>query len=224
MDFQIGTHYDPKEEIFRNYPGFIETGLEVSLRHIWKAGPEGSVAFFLISPSGTTISKKNITIRSGNKKAVLLLTPNCPGMWKVGVQSDHLNEKAEVKFLVLPTETTHDISVSDKCLEVFYHNTSGLKSNTRLTDYQKSLGTVNVEELTTSKKIHQDLLSQIDYLTELFWKAEGMCSSEDLGSDCSSLDLCSETRWSSMSPDPKSEIKIDNEGNMIKWIWSSDKL
>ena len=55
----------------------------------------------------------------------------------------------------------------------------------------------------------QSLLAQIDKLTAHFWKADGLCSVEDLGQECSFIDICSKTKWSSMSPDPKSDISRD---------------
>ena len=66
------------------------------------------------------------------------------------------------------------------------------------------------------KQTNQHLLAQIDKLTAHFWKAEGLCSLEDLGPDCPLINACSNTNWSSMSPDPKSDIIFDGKGIIIK--------
>ena len=183
---QVGTIYDTKEEIFRNYPGFLgprSTGL--TLHYIWKEGAEGNVTFSWMNPSGKTVSalEKHIgpEISSGIYKLETNSTSTLQtlqtGIWKIVVHRDG-KEIAELQFLVVP------IVVSEG---------------------QNSV-----------KQKHQNMLAQIDELTTQFWKAEGLCSLEDRGAECPQINLCRKTNWSSMSPDPKSDITVDDNGNIIK--------
>ena len=57
----------------------------------------------------------------------------------------------------------------------------------------------------------ESVVADIDALTAQFWRVDGLCSVEDIGSECPNIELCSSTGWSSMSPDPKSDFIIDNE-------------
>ena len=180
---QVGTIYDTKEEIFRNYPGFFgprSTGL--TLQYIWNEGTEGNVTFSWVDPSGKTISVLQKRIRSETVTGVYTLKTNSTsplqtGIWNILVHSDSKGI-AEVQFLVIPIE--------------------------------------DGEESDSVKQPDQNLLAWIDELTAQFWKAEGLCSLEDLGPECPQIKMCSKTEWSSMSPDPKADIIIDYNGNTAK--------
>ena len=175
---QVGTSYDTKEEIFRNYPGFFgprSTGL--TLQYIWKEGPEGNVTFSWVDPSGKTVSTLEKHIQSDISSGIYTLETNSTstlqtGVWKLLVHSDS-QEIAEVQFLVLPLEDS--------------------------------------EEPDSVKQTDQNLLARIDELTAQFWKADGLCSLEDLGPECRQIKPCSKTMWSSVSPDPKSDIIVNDK-------------
>ena len=57
----------------------------------------------------------------------------------------------------------------------------------------------------------KSMLAHIDWLTSQFWYLEGLCSLESIGSECLNIELCRNTEWSSMSPDPKSDITTDDK-------------
>ena len=179
---QVGTNYDTKEELFRNYPGFFgphSTGL--TLQYMWKDLAGGNVTFLWVDPSGNTVSalETNIgpRILSGVYKletnSTSAMSPLLTGVWKLKVQRDG-KDIAVLQFLVIPS------TVSDGSIKQASH------------------------------------LPHIDKLTALFWKAENLCSLEDLGSQCPNITRCSGTNWSSMSPDLKSDIIVDKIGKYIK--------
>ena len=178
---QVGSIYDTKEEIFRNYPGFfgpLSTGL--ALQYVWKEGAEGNVTFSWMNPSGKTVSALEKHIVTEITSGVYTLETHSTsslqtGVWKILVQSDG-REIVELEFLVLP------------------------------------LG-VSVGPL-SFKETHQSPLARIDELTAQFWKADELCALEDLGTECPQVKLCSKTNWSSMSPDPKSDIIVDDKRNI----------
>ena len=53
--------------------------------------------------------------------------------------------------------------------------------------------------------------SLTDKLTSYFWKNEDICLISDENEECPAFKPCKETEWSSVSPDPKSDIK-ENDG------------
>ena len=180
---QVGTNFDSKEEIFRNYPGFFGPASKgLTLQYVWKEGAEGNVTFSWVDPSGKTVSTLEKHIGTEITSGVYTLETNSTsmlqtGIWKILVHSDS-KEIVEVQFLVLPT--------------------------------------VISEEPDSVTQTDQIMFARIDELTAHFWKEEGVCSPEDLGSECPQIKLCSKTEWSSMSPDPKSDIIVDNKGNIAK--------
>ena len=219
---QIGTDFDPKELIFRNYAGFIGPKSELALSHIWGYGTEGVVTFAWIDPAGDVASYQDVTV---GKESLIevhkprIKTPLRPGVWTVKVL--HVNRIAvEVKFLVLPFATINGAPVTEEQVNKLHNGPSGPYTLENLNDFQEKLKVSNPEELKSKsvingKKFGKDLLSWIDELTYQFWTAHDMCSEEDLGFKCPELNLCSETSWSSMSPDPKSEIKgVDKYGRI----------
>lgn len=52
--------------------------------------------------------------------------------------------------------------------------------------------------------VGQPLESWLDSLVERFWVTGDVCTTQT--SSCTALALCSKTSWSSLSPDPKSEL------------------
>ena len=225
LDFyslQVGTDFDPKELIFRNYAGLIGPNSEVALSHVWGYGTEGVVTFAWIDPAGNVASFQDVTIAKESLIEVhkpRIKTPLRPGVWMVKVL--HLNRiVVEVKFLVLPFATINGASISEEQVKQFHNGPSGPYTVENLNDFQWKLKVSNPEELQSKavingKKIGKDLLTWIDKLSMEFWTVLDTCSLEDLGSKCPELNLCSETSWSSLSPDPKSEIRgVDKYGRI----------
>ena len=182
-ELQVGTIYDTKEEIFRNYPGFFGPGSTgLTLQYIWKEGVEGNVTLSWVDPWGKTVSALEKHIDTEITAGVYTLETHSAstlqtGVWKILVQSDG-REIVELEFLVLPLA----VSIGPE----------------------------------TVKETHQSPLARIDELTAQFWKSEELCALEDLGTECPQVKLCSKTNWSSMSPDPKSDIIVDDKWNIAK--------
>ena len=218
----MGTDFDPKELIFRNYPGFIGPNSEVGLRHVWGYGPQGVVTFAWIDPAGDVLVFQDVPL---GKESLIeihkpkIKTPLRPGVWTVKVLYQ-LRLAVSVEFLVLPFATVNGVPVSEEDVKRLHNGPLGPYTQANLNEFQGKLKVSNPEELQAiavmnGKKIGKDLLSWIDKLTASFWSAVDTCSLEDLGSKCNLMNLCSETSWSSLSPDPKSEIKdVDLKGNI----------
>ena len=169
--FQAGTDYDTKEEIFRNYPGFVGSdSTDITLRYTLTDGVVGNLTLSCMDPSGKIVFRLKKSVGPSKTSGAYTIEPSTgelrTGIWNVKVYSDG-QEIAEMEFPVVPLEVN--------------------------------------EEPDRVRHGDQSLLAQIDKLTYQFWKADGLCSVEDLGLECSFIDICSKTKWSSMSPDPKSD-------------------
>ena len=222
MSLQVGTDFDPKELIFRNYAGFIGPNSEVALAHVWGYGTEGMVTFAWIDPAGDVASYQDVRIGKESLVEVhkpRIKTPLRPGIWTIKVLHV-LRIVVEVKFLVLPFATIDGVPITEEQVTKFHNGPSVPYTQADLNDFQEKLKVSRLEELQSKavingKKFGKDLLTWIDELTMEFWTAHDTCSMEDLGSNCPELNLCSETSWSSFSPDPKSEIKgVDKYGSI----------
>ena len=218
---QVGTDFDPKELIFRNYPGFIGPNSEVGVRHVWGYGTPGVVTFAFVDPAGDVASFQDVQL--GRESLIeihkpRIRTPLRPGVWTVIVMYQ-LRIAVSLEFLVLPFASVRGIPVNEEEVNRLHNGPDGPYTQD-LNEFQGKLKVTNPEELKAKavingKKFGKDLLSWIDDLTPGFWKGLDTCSQEDLGSKCPLLNLCSQTMWSSLAPDPKSEIKgLDYNGNI----------
>ena len=168
-----------------------------------------------IDPSGTIAFRRDTVIGGKRPGGVYTLGTKTwfqPGIWQVLLQSK--DEKlAELKYLVLPK--MNDIGTSLNETNDDQDQYVNKSVNAKLVNF-----TVNnvkmIYKAQISVPFKGDLLSWIDELTAQFWKPEGMCALQDLGQYCEDVPLCTETSWSSLSRDQKSEIRLDGSGNIIK--------
>ena len=171
---QVGSEFDSKERMFRNYPGFLGPDTQVVLHHAWIYGPTRKVTFSWIDPIGNVATSHDIRIprtrlvQFHNPK---LKGPLKPGIWTVKVSVGR-TQIAKVYFAIVPVVMVENDQSSN-------------------TDAQS--GKVNREAL-------------IDKLTSFFWKSEDICLISRENEDCPAFKPCEETEWSSVSPDPKSDI------------------
>ena len=82
----MGTSFDPKEEIFRNYGGLFGPFSDLSLAHSWGAGQQFTTTVVWVDPSDVIAAADNFPVKETEHTE--LHTPNLnkplrPGMWKV---------------------------------------------------------------------------------------------------------------------------------------------
>lgn len=211
--FQVGTDFDPKELLFRNYPKFLGPESEVALRHVWGYGAEATFSVAWIDPAGIVAAYKDVTV---TKESFIdahkpkLKTPLRPGVWTVKVLYK-LKVCAETQFVVLPYSTQRNVPINLEQALALHNGPPGLYSHTNYSDFTEKLGVINPEKLyqesvINGKRVGLELEVWIDKLSEFSWSVQDTCTTTDLGQRCPPLDLCINTRWSSMSPDLKSEI------------------
>ena len=213
LNLQVGTDFDLKELIFRNYAKWLGPDSKVRLRYMWRYGTAFNIAVAWIDPAGGIASYQDVTIGvetftdSHNPN---LNTPLRPGIWTVKVLYQ-LTVCAEVQFLVLPYSVQNGSPLTSQQAHKLHNGPSALYSHTDFSEFTEKLGIKNYKELgetavINGRKTGVELDSWIDALTVEFWSIQDMCTTQHLPKDCPTVDMCKHTKWSSLSPDPKNEF------------------
>lgn len=127
--FQVGTNFDPKEQLFRNFAGLIGSDDEVAFKFTWRRSTSGfttmpRVNLVLFYPNGTDASDVHIEVSISEDSGLSAVTvhrlppsfprPLAPGIWTARITAtrnvtdgETVSEKptvvAELRFLVAPT-------------------------------------------------------------------------------------------------------------------------
>ncbi|XP_045214811.2 xylosyltransferase 2-like [Mercenaria mercenaria] len=213
QNLEVGTDFDPKELVFRNYPKFLGPNSEVALRHVWGYGTETTLSVAWIDPVGIVAVYQDITVTKETRidaHKPKLKAPLRPGVWTVKLLY-RLKVCAEVQFVVLPYSTQNNVPLTRDQAISLHNGPQGLYSHTNYSDFTEKLGIKDSaklyqESVINGRKVGPDLEAWIDKLSAFSWSVQDTCSVFDLGQSCPPIDLCVNTRWSSLSPDPKSEI------------------
>lgn len=101
---QIGTEWDPKERVFRNFGGVIGPLDEPLAVQKWARGPNLTATIVWIDPAQVVAASYDITVDADAEYTQYkppLQRPLRPGVWMVRVlkQWEHV---AQVRFLVMP--------------------------------------------------------------------------------------------------------------------------
>eukprot|EP00092_Neocalanus_flemingeri_P009591 GFUD01010322.1.p1 GENE.GFUD01010322.1~~GFUD01010322.1.p1 ORF type:complete len:916 (+),score=308.33 GFUD01010322.1:197-2749(+) len=185
----VGTEFDPKELIFRNYLNLISQNSKPALKVTFSEGETEIVKFGWFNPSLTlvTVSKMQFNDTSGTDSVVpALKNPLQAGIWTVvGVSGEQLVVKE--KFLVTPSEGVGevariDIGINDSRLEQFVQEEKNSQVDNQIINENK-----------------------LAVLMKQFFEVLDRCSDDDEDT-VGQFARCSETVWSSKYPDTKSQI------------------
>jgi len=85
-NIQVGTNFDPKEVLFRNYAGLIASDSEIAVHLSWRHGrPVSSLAVRLITPQGLTADVTTVNVSTEGATysfyQPVLSRPLQPGVW-----------------------------------------------------------------------------------------------------------------------------------------------
>jgi len=85
-NIQVGTDFDAKEALFRNYAGLIASDSQIAVQLSWRHGqPVSSVAVSLITPEGLTADVANVNVSTESATVSfyqpMLSQPLQPGVW-----------------------------------------------------------------------------------------------------------------------------------------------
>jgi protein xylosyltransferase len=213
----VGTGWDEKERIFRNYGRLMGPWDTPVLVHYWKKGTPFNVKLMWIDPISviTGVYEMNVKddwVVSFHKPEYH--KPLRPGTWTVKMvyrqQGGTDLVIGQTTFLVLPLAFKGGILVdSEQAIVSNGGPPAGRYTKQYTIEFDRE--STNIDVLANgaslnSKKIGQDLHEWIDILVKENWAIEDACVVGNEVNECDGLATCSMTSWSSRSPDPKSEI------------------
>ena len=198
---QVGSEWDGKESIFRNHGGILGVYDEpqVALRTV--TGRVAHTEIIFEDPIGTVASNHRVKIDAGatviHHKSKLS-KPLRPGVWKVVILHSGGAVYMSSTFMVTPVKYDKKTLMNDPS-----------SVNGKLARENPPNG-ANKERFEAwsrlSLSVGRELDEWVDGLASEFWQLHGVCSTAAATGQCRSLISCEETHWSTLSPDPKSEL------------------
>ncbi|KAL4836028.1 hypothetical protein H8958_010469 [Nasalis larvatus] len=209
---EVGTDWDAKERLFRNFGGLLGPMDEPVGMQKWGKGPNVTVTVIWVDPVNVIAATYDILIESTAEfthyKPPLNL-PLRPGVWTVKILH-HWVPVAETKFLVAPLTFSNRQPIKpEEALKL--HN--GPHRNAYMEQSFQSLNPVlslpispaQVEQARRNAASAGTVLEGwLDSLVGGMWTAMDICATGPTA--CRVMQICSQTAWSSFSPDPKSEL------------------
>ncbi|XP_043091705.1 xylosyltransferase 1 [Puntigrus tetrazona] len=209
---EIGTDWDAKERIFRNFGNLMGPMDESVGMQKWGKGSNVTVTVVWIDPTNVIAATYDILIDASAEFTHYrppLNLPLRPGMWTVRVLH-HWSPVADTRFLITPLThhkhlpirhedalRTHNGPAKNSYMEQSFH---GLNP---ILNIPVHLGQVEAAEH-NAELTGSELERWVDSLVGEVWSAVDVCSTGPSG--CPVMQTCRETLWSSLSPDPKSQL------------------
>lgn len=211
----VSSDYDQKEQMARNFARILGPYSEPALVYQFSASPYSSgtsynVSYLWIDPAGALVEVSDAFVEEGftiGHVKPSLKQPLLPGAWTVKLLCK-FEVVADVRFLVVPLQFFGGSVVRQNQVG-FVHGGVGANSDFG-EGYNKFLPDAvereHLERLSqaNAKRYDVDLEEWIDGLVLAFYQFENVCFKTK--SCAGSLQLCSDTNWSSFAPDPKSYI------------------
>ncbi|XP_058124998.1 xylosyltransferase oxt [Anopheles ziemanni] len=232
---EVSTEYDEKEQLSRNFPRIVGTNAEPALI-FRLAPPTGelekhkrnatnySLTVEWIDPLGVVASSNHFTVednptgpahsfnhfQKGNK----LKTPLLAGVWSARLLHENvllgvtrfLVASSTYRGMTLPEQHTHRqmLPPSDR------RRSTNVASTSRKTRHGSSVGHSGDHGRNDHQDTDDPLQEQLDKLVPEFFKLRETCLVNDGMPTGKDQDVrfvdCASTSWSSLSPDPKSDL------------------
>ena len=202
----MGSDWDGKESIFRNYGGILGAWDNPVAAVRLNAGRAGEVTIVWEDPTGARVSSQSIKVEAGwfvTFHKPKLERPIRPGVWKSRVELTDGTPIMETKFLVAPLTHDHMNAMEDPASVNAARDSDAVSADSSLTKLQEWRKNV--------QKTGEDLEDWLDELVSEFWKIQSVCRTDASRDGCSYITDCASTDWSTFSPDPKSEL------GEVKW-------
>ncbi|XP_005739957.1 xylosyltransferase 1-like [Pundamilia nyererei] len=220
---QVGTDWDPKERLFRNWGRLLGPEDEPVAVQRWSRSQSNLTATIVwVDPTNVIAATYDILVDATAEVTHYrppLTSPLRPGMWTLRVLH-HWSPLGQTSFIVAPLEfhrqrpiqqedalRLHGGPAKNSYMEQSFH---GLNPVLQL---PVSLGAVEEAEANASLT-GAPLRRWLDGLLEGYWSASDVCSMGP--SACPVMQRCRLTAWSSASPDPKSELSLPREDGRIR--------
>nr|XP_029539902.1 xylosyltransferase 1-like [Oncorhynchus nerka] len=214
---EIGTEWDAKERMFRNFGGLMGPMDETVGMQWWAKGPNVTATVVWIDPTNVIAATYDILIDASAEYTHYrppLNQPLRPGVWTIRVLH-HWSPVAETRFLISPlaymkhqpirqedTLKLHNGPAKNSYMEQSFH---GLNP---VLNIPVHLG--QVEQAKRNAALTGPTLEHwVDGLVGAMWEAGDVCSTSMTGgpgTSCPVMQTCAKTPWSSLSPDPKSQL------------------
>ncbi|KAK0132509.1 Xylosyltransferase 2 [Merluccius polli] len=215
-NLEIGTEWDPKERIFRNFAGVMGPLDEPLAVQKWARGPNLTATVVWIDPAQVVAASYDISVDVDAEYTQYkppLQRPLRPGAWTVRVLK-RWERVAEVRFLVLPLVFKGKQPLRQD-EDSWLH--AGPPGNLYLDqDFQQLSSVLKLppqeaamqESQRRAKLVGKPLEAWVDSSAGAFWLTGDLCttSSTSPSSPCPALAPCTKTSWSTLSPDPKSDL------------------
>uniref|UniRef100_A0A4W6E1T7 Xylosyltransferase 1 n=1 Tax=Lates calcarifer TaxID=8187 RepID=A0A4W6E1T7_LATCA len=220
---QVGTDWDPKERLFRNWGGLLGPEDEPVAVQRWSRAQSNLTATVVwVDPTNVIAATYDILVDASAEVTHYrppLTAPLRPGVWTLRVLH-HWSPLGQTSFIVAPLEfhrqqpiqqedalRLHAGPPRNSYMEQSFH---GLNPVLRL---PVSLGAVEEAEANAGLT-GAPLRRWLDRLLEGHWSASDVCSMGP--SACPVMQRCRHTVWSSASPDPKSELSPPRDDGRIR--------
>ncbi|XP_061625737.1 xylosyltransferase 1 [Phyllopteryx taeniolatus] len=210
---EIGTEWDAKERIFRNFGGLMGPMDETVGMQKWAKGPNVTVTVVWIDPTNVIAATYDILIDATAEFTHYrppLNQPLRPGVWSVRILH-HWSPVAEMRFLIAPlaynkhqpirqedTLKLHNGPSKNSYMEQSFH---GLNP---VLNIPISLGYVE-QAKRNAALTGPELEHWVDSLVGELWEAADICTVGQTA--CPVMQACPKNPWSSLSPDPKSQLR-----------------
>ncbi|KAL4657895.1 xylosyltransferase 2-like [Arapaima gigas] len=206
-NLEVGLDWDPKERIFRNFGGILGPLDEPIAVQKWARGPNLTATVVWLNPSHTVAAsydiKVDLEVEFTHYKP-LLQHPLQPGSWTVRLLRQR-ERVAEVRFLVVPLGFTRRQPLHKDEDSGVLVGTSGSPNLEGQGLQQVPQEEPALEEAQRRQNmVGRPLEDWVDSVVGIFWVTGDICASKP--SPCPMLGPCSKSTWSSLSPDPKSEL------------------
>uniref|UniRef100_A0AAX7VAJ2 Xylosyltransferase 2 n=1 Tax=Astatotilapia calliptera TaxID=8154 RepID=A0AAX7VAJ2_ASTCA len=210
-NLEIGTEWDPKERIFRNFGGVIGPLDEPLAVQKWARGPNLTATIVWVDPALVVAASYDITVDLDAEYTHYkppLQHPLRPGTWTVRVLKQW-ERVAEVHFLVMPLtfNNKEPLRKEDSWLHAgppgnlyLEQSFQQLSSVLKLPPQEPAMQVAQ----RNAQLVGQALDAWVDTSVESFWVIGDLCATQT--SSCPALGSCSKTAWSPLSPDPKSDM------------------
>ncbi|MEQ2197791.1 hypothetical protein XENOCAPTIV_003364, partial [Xenoophorus captivus] len=170
----------------------------------WAPGPNLTATIVWIDPAQVVAASYDIAVEMDAEYTQYkppLQHPLRPGTWTVRVLKQW-KRVAEVRFLVMPLTFNNKEPLrrgppGNLYLDQSFHQ---LSSVLKLPPQEPAMQVAQ----RNAQLVGQHLEAWVDSLVGTFWVIGDLCSTKT--SSCPVVGLCSKTTWSSLSPDPKSEL------------------
>ncbi|XP_063876374.1 xylosyltransferase oxt-like isoform X1 [Scylla paramamosain] len=238
VDLEVGTDFDVKEQVFRNFGVPLGPNSDVTVMLRWSAGVavEDQVAednvqhpqIVLMDPTLTIAAEELLTLEPGEQVLSYTFTlrkPLLPGSWMIKIIISGA-VVASHSFLVLPMQFVQGQQISVQKARELHRGPSEPYTDDDLSHLTALFalshpGNVSAKEVTSHhSNLYGPQLSQwIDELVSRFYTIQDSCyvAGQDVP-ECVRflLDSCSHTSWSSLAPDPKSDLgEVDDRTGRI---------